>query len=73
MPLSEERLALRQEQSAPVLAQMREKLFAWKEQLLPKHPMAEAVQYALGQWAGAERVLVPTARSRSTTTSANAR
>ena len=45
-----ERLALRQEQSAPVLAQIREKLFSWKEQLLPKHPMAEAVQYALSQW-----------------------
>ena len=24
---------------------------AWKEQLLPKHPMAEAINYALGQWA----------------------
>ena len=23
---------------------------SWKEQLLPKHPMAEAVNYALGQW-----------------------
>jgi len=45
-----ERLALRQEQSAPVLAQIREKLFSWKERLLPKHPMAEAVQYALSQW-----------------------
>ena len=22
----------------------------WKEQLLPRHPMAEAIQYALGQW-----------------------
>ena len=22
----------------------------WKEQLLPKHPMAEAVNYALNQW-----------------------
>ena len=45
-----ERLRLRQEQSAPVLAELREKLLAWKEQLLPKHPMAEAIQYALGQW-----------------------
>ncbi|MHB8390784.1 MAG: IS66 family transposase [Acidobacteriaceae bacterium] len=25
-------------------------LFEWKEQLLPKHPMAEAIHYALGQW-----------------------
>ena len=22
----------------------------WKEQLLPKRPMAEAISYALGQW-----------------------
>ena len=46
-----ERLDLRQSQSAPVLAQLRQKLLSWKEQLLPKHPMAEAVNYALGQWA----------------------
>jgi transposase len=46
-----ERLALRQAQSAPVLAKLREELLAWKEQLLPKHPMAEAVNYALSQWA----------------------
>lgn len=45
-----ERLALRQERSWPVLAQLREKFLVWKEQLLPKHPMAEAVNYALGQW-----------------------
>jgi transposase len=46
----EERLKLRQQQSAPMLAQLREQLLSWKEQLLPKHPMAEAVNYALGQW-----------------------
>ena len=46
----EERLKLRQQQSAPLLAQLRERLLTWKEQLLPKHPMAEAVQYALSQW-----------------------
>src|SRR6202789_2444533 len=44
------RLELRQEESAPVLGQLRKKLLEWKEQLLPKHPMAEAVNYALGQW-----------------------
>jgi transposase len=44
------RLKLRQEQSAPVLAGLRKKLLEWKEQLLPKHPMAEAINYALGQW-----------------------
>jgi transposase len=46
----EERLKLRQEQSAPVMAELHEKLFGWKEQLLPRHPMAEAVNYALGHW-----------------------
>lgn len=45
-----ERLKLRQEQSKPVLAELREKFLAWKEQLLPKHPMAEAIQYGLSQW-----------------------
>lgn len=43
-------LQLRRERSAPITAALREKLLAWKEQLLPKHPMAEAVNYALGQW-----------------------
>ena len=46
----EERLKMRQRQSAPMLAQLRERLLTWKEQLLPKHPMAEAVNYALSQW-----------------------
>jgi transposase len=45
-----ERLQLRQQQSAPVLAHLRERLLIWKEQPLPKHPMAEAVNYTLGQW-----------------------
>jgi transposase len=45
----EERLVRRRQQSAPVLAQLREKFLLWKEQLLPKHPMAEAINYALSQ------------------------
>jgi hypothetical protein len=45
-----ERWAVRQAQSAPLLAELRQKLLRWKEQLLPKHPMAEAVNYTLGQW-----------------------
>jgi len=45
-----ERLQLRQAKSLSVLAVLHEKLLAWKEQLLPKHPMAEAVNYTLGQW-----------------------
>jgi transposase len=46
-----ERLGLRQQQSAPALAELRDKFLGWKEQLLPKHPMAEAINYALSQWA----------------------
>ncbi len=45
-----ERLKLRQEKSVPVVTGLREKLLGWKEQLLPKHPMAEALNYALSQW-----------------------
>ena len=45
-----ERLKLRQEKSAAMLLELREKLLAWKEQLLPRHPMAEAIGYALSQW-----------------------
>ena len=44
------RLEMRQADSAPVLAGLKEKLLAWKQQLLPKHPMAEALSYALRQW-----------------------
>jgi transposase len=47
---AEVRLKLRQEQSAPTVTELHEKFFDWKEQLLPKHPMAEAVNYALGHW-----------------------
>ena len=46
----EARLELRREESAPVRAALHEKFLLWKEQLLPKHPMAEAIHYALGQW-----------------------
>ena len=45
-----ERFEVRQQQAVPILAQLRERLLTWKEQLLPKHPMAEAVNYTLGQW-----------------------
>ncbi len=34
----------------PLLAELREKFLAWKEQLLPRHPMAEAISYALSPW-----------------------
>src|SRR5271170_7451953 len=45
------RLALRQEKSLPILAGLKERLLDWKQQLLPKHPMAEAIGYTLNQWA----------------------
>ena len=45
-----ERRELRQKQSVPMLAELHQKLLVWKEQLLPKHPMAEAVNYTLSQW-----------------------
>jgi transposase len=46
-----ERLHLRQSQSQPLLSHLRERLLVWKDQLLPKHPMAQAVGYTLNQWA----------------------
>jgi len=47
---SEDRLHLRQSQSTPILRELHERLLTWKDQLLPKHPMAEAVNYTLNQW-----------------------
>jgi transposase len=47
---SADRLYLRKSQSQPILAGLRDRLWTWKDQLLPKHPMADAVNYALNQW-----------------------
>jgi len=44
------RLHLRESQSTPILRELRDRLLAWKDQLLPRHPMAQAVNYALNQW-----------------------
>jgi transposase len=44
------RLALRQEESIPILAALKDRLLAWRDSLLPKHPMAQAVAYTLNQW-----------------------
>lgn len=44
------RLELRRQHSAPVLGSLKERLLVWQREVLPKHPMAEAVSYALGQW-----------------------
>lgn len=42
--------ALRRAESAPILGALKDKLFAWRETLLPKHPMARAIGYTLNQW-----------------------
>ncbi len=44
------RLEMRQAQSVPLLVDLRDKFLTWKEQLLPRHPMAEAISYAMSQW-----------------------
>jgi transposase len=46
----DQRLTLRAQHSLPVIERLHEKLLVWKQQLLPKHPMAEAVGYVLNQW-----------------------
>jgi transposase len=45
-----DRLTLRQEKSAPIVAALRDRIDRWKLELIPKHPMADAVNYALNQW-----------------------
>jgi len=48
---------------------LKKKILAWKQQLLPKHPMAEALNLTfLGQLGRTERCSVPTAPCPSTTT-----
>ncbi len=45
-----DRLTLRREQSAPVVERLYGRLLEHKQRLLPKHPMAGAIGYALNQW-----------------------
>jgi hypothetical protein len=45
----DERQKVRQSQTETLLAGLRERLLVWKEQSLPKHPMAEVINYALSQ------------------------
>jgi transposase len=47
---ADQRLVMRREKTVPLLTEFRERLLSWKEQLLPRHPMAEALAYALSQW-----------------------
>jgi hypothetical protein len=44
------RLRLRQEKAVPLLTSLREWLVVQKEQVLPKSPIAAAINYVLNQW-----------------------
>ena len=49
-----ERLALRQQKSAPVMAALKERLVAIRQQLAPGGTLAKACDYTLGQWSRLE-------------------
>jgi transposase len=49
------RLRLRQEKSVPLLISLRAWLVAQKEQVLPKSPIAAAINYVLNQWQALNR------------------
>ena len=46
----EVRATIRREKSRLIVDEIRTRLDRWKRELLPKHPMAGAVGYALNQW-----------------------
>jgi transposase len=46
----EQRTALRQIESVPILTALKDKLQRWRDQLLPKHLMSQAIGYTLNQW-----------------------
>jgi hypothetical protein len=50
-----ERLALRQQKSVPLLAELKSKIIAARRQALPQSALGKACDYALGQW---ERLIV---------------
>jgi len=53
----EERLALRQRLSAPLMTKLHGYLLRIREEVLPKSPSARAVRYALNQWNALTRFL----------------
>lgn len=53
----DKRLALRKEKSVPILNEIHPRLEQWSIELLPKNPVAQAVQYALAQWKALNRFL----------------
>jgi transposase len=50
-----ERLALRQQKSMPLLAELKKKIIAARQQALPQSALGKACDYTLGQW---ERLIV---------------
>ena len=54
---AEERFALRQRLSAPVMAKLHAYLLRVREEVLPRSPAARAVRYALNQWDALTRFL----------------
>lgn len=54
---ADERKALRDERSRPLLARIHERLLQARADVLPKSPMGQAVTYALNQWAALQRYL----------------
>ena len=54
---AEERFALRQRLSAPVMAKLHAYLLRLREEVLPRSPAARAVRYALNQWDALTRFL----------------
>ena len=52
-----ERLALRQARSAPVMAALKERVVAIRQQIPPGNTLAKACDYALGQWSRLEEYL----------------
>jgi len=54
---SEDWLQVRQAQSQPIIAELHDKLLAWKQTLLPKHPVAGAINYCVNQWKPLTRFL----------------
>jgi transposase len=49
------RLRLRQEKAVPLLTSLRHWLLSEKEQVLPKSPIATAINYVMNQWKALER------------------
>jgi transposase len=45
-----DKLALRQQKSKPIVNALRDKLDRWSLEMIPKHPMMDAINYAVNQW-----------------------